>query len=600
MNRLKIFLGHHPMEPIMNRTIIFSLFLVLLFACPCWAKTYYIDPTCSSSGNGTTTTCGANGPFKTWAEIASNKLWAAGNTYLQKGGTTANERITVGASGTSDNVISLGSYGTGNAILDGRSVVPTRSWTGPNANGVYKTTAWGYLTIEDGIFLKECSTTACTDGNWKWGRDGYNYYKPTSGVPGNHTITHPLNMGSTGDSDKDGVGIRLDVNNYINISGFNFQYWASAIRGIESSGGYNTDITVSGNYFENCQVGVAFSINASTSHRIKVQNNTFDYCYQVIQFYGITSGSHDAVEISGNTLTHCSQVKDASYESLAVDLRMTDQEGIAFMGITNSNIYGNSVSGACRGITNFVSAGVDHYNNNYYQNFIHTNLEPIYCSPDYQNPPYAKSFYGNNIHHNILIYGGSSLTAACGALRIANARGNSNTTYNTAYNNTIVENRIVGNNCVSTMGIQGDGYVDYWHVKNNIVYGFEFAQVAFSNAPSHVDIDYNNYYASSPKWIWNDGYVAFPYWDSWKALGFDGHSPNPPSDPAFTNGSGNLNEANDFMIPVTSPAKWAGANVGLLTDHIGDPVHNPPSIGAYEFVGKVGLNPPTGLEVIGQ
>jgi|GEM_PF-2224606 len=88
------------------------------------AAMYYIDPTCSTSGDGTTTTCGDHGPFKTWAEVP----WAAGNTYSQKGGTTAYEQITVGASGTAGYPITITSYGTGNAILNGGITIPADSW----------------------------------------------------------------------------------------------------------------------------------------------------------------------------------------------------------------------------------------------------------------------------------------------------------------------------------------------------------------------------------------------------------------------------------------------------------------------------------------
>lgn len=42
MNRLKNFLGHHPVRPTMNYTIIVSLVVILLSAWPVWGATYYV------------------------------------------------------------------------------------------------------------------------------------------------------------------------------------------------------------------------------------------------------------------------------------------------------------------------------------------------------------------------------------------------------------------------------------------------------------------------------------------------------------------------------------------------------------------------------
>lgn len=64
--------------------------------------TIYIDPTVSGTGTGT-----LEDPYQSWASVS----WVAGNNYLQKGGTTYNGRLTVGASGTLSSRIFVGSYG---------------------------------------------------------------------------------------------------------------------------------------------------------------------------------------------------------------------------------------------------------------------------------------------------------------------------------------------------------------------------------------------------------------------------------------------------------------------------------------------------------
>jgi hypothetical protein len=58
---------------IQNKTPFAILFVLLVFVLGshAFAGTYYVDGSCGSSGNGTTATCGENGPWKTLAEAAS-------------------------------------------------------------------------------------------------------------------------------------------------------------------------------------------------------------------------------------------------------------------------------------------------------------------------------------------------------------------------------------------------------------------------------------------------------------------------------------------------------------------------------------------------
>jgi uncharacterized repeat protein (TIGR02543 family) len=66
--------------------------------------TIYIDPTAGSGGDGS-----YGNPYDSWNDVT----WEAGKIYLQKRGTEYNATIDVGASGTSDNWITIGAYGTG-------------------------------------------------------------------------------------------------------------------------------------------------------------------------------------------------------------------------------------------------------------------------------------------------------------------------------------------------------------------------------------------------------------------------------------------------------------------------------------------------------
>lgn len=115
------------------------LILVLLF---CFglcvnanAATIYIDPTCSTPGDGSSQICsGTSAPKQTWASVT----WTEGNTYLQKGGTVAKEAVTIGATGTDENIITLGSYGSGKGII--QPTTSLTSWTQVGTSDVYYTT----------------------------------------------------------------------------------------------------------------------------------------------------------------------------------------------------------------------------------------------------------------------------------------------------------------------------------------------------------------------------------------------------------------------------------------------------------------------------
>ena len=104
-----------------------ALILALLaWTSPAVAATFYVDGACSTSGDGTTQTCGANGPFKTIAESVA--VMSAGNTILVKAGTYP-EFITIsGKNGTAGSRIVLKAFGSDVVTMDGSGApVPTTS-----------------------------------------------------------------------------------------------------------------------------------------------------------------------------------------------------------------------------------------------------------------------------------------------------------------------------------------------------------------------------------------------------------------------------------------------------------------------------------------
>jgi parallel beta helix pectate lyase-like protein len=108
----------------------------------------YIDPSAGVSGDGS-----FGAPYKNWNDVT----FQAGYLYLQKRGTLAREQITVNVSGTSDNPIIIGSYGSGDLPMIQGSEIET-GWVVDSASIYSKNVNAGTgglgMIAEDGTVLK--------------------------------------------------------------------------------------------------------------------------------------------------------------------------------------------------------------------------------------------------------------------------------------------------------------------------------------------------------------------------------------------------------------------------------------------------------------
>ena len=85
------------------------------------AATFYVDAACGTSGDGTTTTCGVNGPKKTITEGVA-LVGSAGDILEIRGG-TYNEYVNVSAkNGASGNPITIRAYQAEAVIIDGTGI----------------------------------------------------------------------------------------------------------------------------------------------------------------------------------------------------------------------------------------------------------------------------------------------------------------------------------------------------------------------------------------------------------------------------------------------------------------------------------------------
>ncbi len=106
------------------------------------AATFYIDPDCATPGDGTSDTCSglSTDPFDNWTDVT----WTAGNSYFQKAGTIANETaVTIQATGTAGNVITMGAYDVTTAEPYAKINCASTGVNGVNAIAIQ------YATVQD-------------------------------------------------------------------------------------------------------------------------------------------------------------------------------------------------------------------------------------------------------------------------------------------------------------------------------------------------------------------------------------------------------------------------------------------------------------------
>jgi hypothetical protein len=558
------------MYAMISRVIIIVIICLSMASTLARSATIYIDPTCGSSGDGTTTTCGVNGPFKTWAEVT----WTVGNTYAQKGGTTAYEYITVGATGTAGNVITLTSYGTGRATIDGSVTISSGAWTGPDGNGVYKipSTFSGTGIYEDDVPLVYASSAACGNGNTFWG-GGYNWYKPTSGTPANHTVQYMREAPNT-----PARGIALGSNNYITINNLALRRWFIGIGSTEAvtpSGTHNDHIVVTNCTVDDCIIGIGIAGYNATSSNITITNNTVSYCSDGIELSDATADTNGgtthftASEIANNTITYCGQAKNTSGLWPSYTTTGPDMEGIGTQTLDTSNIHNNTITGNCRAVVIYAGDYHSSHDVNLYNNFLNTTHLVLQFGLTTAS---TTAWYNNSAYYNIIKGGSGDLSGGIYAVYLTGASGTSQT--NKFYNNTVIADT-TGYAVIGTR-------LDYWDIKNNLIYNTQRLSMGFGSHIDPVTIDYNLYYPNTGIGVQflYDG--VWKLWSDWRAYGYDAYAQS-NVDPLFTNASGTYALASDFTLQAGSPAINAGTNVGLTTDYAGCSVHNPPSMGAFEF-----------------
>jgi hypothetical protein len=104
------------------------------------AATHYVDASCATNGNGSTTTCGTNGPWKDIPNISCAALAPGDHVQIRGGSYFSTWQPPTACSGGVNNPIVLENYANENVIMDGTTDIHKSGWTSVGG-GVWQCTS---------------------------------------------------------------------------------------------------------------------------------------------------------------------------------------------------------------------------------------------------------------------------------------------------------------------------------------------------------------------------------------------------------------------------------------------------------------------------
>jgi len=572
------------------------LLIFVLLALPLSATTYYVDCNGANSNNGTSMST----PWQTIAKV-NNSSFSPGDSVLFQKTCTWRETLTVPSSGSTENVITFGSYGSGaNPIIDG-SIVAS-SWTSapvaiPNVWSISLATQPNQVFLASTRATQAASVIALTQHQWFWSSTTLYFYESAG---------NPDTVGDVILASQRNNCIDLNGNNYVTVQSIQCQY--ANQQGIYFSGASNTIVLDGVTSTKNYLNGVR-SITSQVAQNITVQNGTFSW--NGGSGISIGKSSHDWL-VQRNTVNNNSQydmspVADQDFSSGIH--AWCDDNSVTNLTIQYNDVYSNGVfpdgsrvtnggSGAVGlGIwldtiraSNYTSGSIVRYNRVHDNTIIGINLEHAAFNQVYNNVEYGTvngygimagdySHVSGGVHDN-KIFNNTVYNNDNGDIHVM---GSSGSDPNDCYNN-LVENNIVlmgsgGPSLIAEKGGENDGTMGSGNVY--IYNGFGPPTTGFIYWGTGVS---------------KNTYAAF---DS--AYGSSTHSVS--GDPLFTNAGGG-----NFTLQSSSPAIAAGTNLGSTYQMSLDPRTSFPwgtlnqdsqgsgwEIGAFAFVQQIPLAPPTSL-----
>ena len=503
----------------------------------------------NDSWNGLASTYqGGNvGPWKTIGKVnLSQASFNPGDKIHFKGGDVWNENsaLNITKSGSEGMPIIYTSYGEGYPKLRRGAVVT--GWSGPDENGVYSiaTTTCSALW-EDDILMKRATTASCSDGSW-YLDGGYLYYKPSSGVPTDHTVVR-----------QQGGGCSISAS-YVTID--NLQFFSQ----IYTSGGSFYNVTIQNCLFDNSSGGIFITCTTGDGHNYTIQNNIFRHSTNNIYLVsgdGATRLWRNTL-IKNNTITNWNMTADPAYYGQAF-YTTGDRDGLSFQNLKDSIVEYNHIYNGkldTGGICHWIKTGVAATGNIIRYNRIHDIYSAGIINDGGSDNTANCKIYGNIIYNYAV-----DNSTDCGGIRLNRAQ--TSTEPSEVYNNTIYNGDI---------GIYLNSLPNNYIIKNNIVHTVRNYFVSSNTLINQNILDFNCYYpgATGSKFRLAGTDYTFSGWKT--ATGQDGGSIT--AEPVFVNP---LN--GDFRLQSGSPAITAGVPLGLTKDYLGNKWRNPPSMGAIEY-----------------
>ena len=504
---------------------------------PCFSKNYYVS---SSSGDDSNDGLTAETALKTLRKIATIP-YLSGDSILLKRGDKWNEILKVQRSGSQGNPITVDGYGTGDKPrITGITNIAPSSWEKVSNTGVYTTRIdrpYGLYedghkiiddnryNIADGNYTPGNSSLTGSGGDWYFESGSFSlYYKPTSGLPNDHTVQY-----STQSS-----GVYIESQSYIVIKNLNISYIGGSAIYVNSSDHIvvnNCDITYT---FEH---GIQF--RNSRGYNIAI-NNTITQVGDGIYWTENNTGPNLAIN---NTISYCNYVVGGSQYNNNDGHAIGMQNGDRYIVRNNTVSYTNMPA-----ILIWVGPG-----NTGKDCVIKDNI--VLAS---KKATYLKSYYGGGIG----LYSADSGALTGGKLYrniiktciVGLKIFNSHTPGPKIFNNTIYS-------CKEGFHLKE---ADNWVLKNNIVSHTENHQIYEENSlvGTNNTFNHNLYFPDvSNGWVYRGNQLSpFKKWQSISKQDSDSII----VDPLFKN-----TIVNDFTLKFDSPAIDSGTWLTTITSPSG-------------------------------
>ncbi len=518
-----------------NRILV--LFWVILFAAPCFSQNYYVSSSEGKDGNDGLTSQTA---LKTLKKISAFSL-LPGDSILLKRGDQWNEKFKLQWSGSPGNPITINAYGKGQKPkITGVITIDPAYWNQVGDSGFYFIKIpRPYGVYQDGIKIIDDNRYNIPDGNstagnptltgsggdWYYDRGAsILYYKPTTGVPRDHTVQYSPHS----------AGIYVEGKSYITIKNISISHVGGSAVYVNKS----DHITV-----DNCDISYIFEqgiqFRNSRGYNIAT-NNTIAHVGDGIYWTEYNKGPNLA---ANNTISYCNYVVGGSQYNNNDGHAIGMQNGDRFVVRDNTVSYTNMPAiliWAGSGQTgkdcvikgNVVLAG--------------------------NKKTYLKSYYGVGIGWHSTDANALSGSKLYGNIIKKSHAGfklfSSHSPGAKVFNNTIYD-------C-------GEGFrfkkADNWILKNNLIANTHDYQIFQENALVGTGNVFSNnlYYPDIPKgWKYRD--VILPDFNAWQsAAKQDEHSII--ADPLL-----NSPASDDFTLKPKSPAVDAGAWLTTITSSSG-------------------------------